>query len=64
MFTSNHSSTSFEQTARIHDLAKQQALRLRSAAVRQFWVAVFARVSSLLARRPRAASASRCPQGV
>jgi hypothetical protein len=37
---------------------------LRSAAVRQFWGAVFARVSGLLARRPRAARASRCPQGV
>jgi hypothetical protein len=65
MNTSNHASrASLEQTARMHDLAKLQALRLRSAAVRQFWGAVFARVSGLLARRPGAASASRCHQGV
>jgi hypothetical protein len=39
------SSASLEQTARVHDLAKLQALQLRRVAVGQFWAAVFARVA-------------------
>jgi hypothetical protein len=65
MYTRTHSSSvSLEQSARVHDLAKLHALQLRRAAVGQFWGSVFARVSGLLARRPRVARAARCPQGV
>jgi hypothetical protein len=65
MHSRTHALTaSYEQTARIHDLAKVHALQLRHAAVAQFWGAAFALVSGVLARRPRAARASRGPQGV